>query len=312
MIKSASRKILSLITAGCIVLLLTGIALYLLAQSLLAQIVTTQLHQAGFSNAKIDDVRLYADGIVIKSIQLNDQTHLTGIFTPQSAPDIAKHGLKNIIIKLWDQTLLSLDDLPTHWPFAQLETLTIETMKLNIALPVQNVVLTGTVKSLRPAPANIVLVMPFDTQDDAYNLQGKLELVLDHGQLMSLDVNLDEGGFASSDLSLKRMTGWLNTQFSATAGPAMQAQFMAGAVNYNGESFADGMVQYSRDNTDAALWTVNLNRAAENYFNTWSIKPTRDNRFAVQVAAQRGAQSKSAVLISAAPLRLEPLLPAVH
>ena len=296
-------------------LLVVGLAvgliiLYVLAQSLLGNVLTLQLRQAGFPQATADHVRIYVDGIVIGHIQLNEKTHLHGVFTPQSPPDIAQHGLRHVIVKQWEQTIATVDDIQVKWPFPKLADLSVEDMRLTLNLPQQTLTLSGTLKSLQPDTSHMVLLLPFDIQDEAYALQGKIEMDLENGQPTSIDVNLEDGSYQSQSLALKRLSGWFNAQMTPQQPIQVQAQFIAGSVLYNGQSFADGMIQYSRENTDSTQWTVTLNRAAENYFNSWVIKPTHDQRFAIQTASQSGPENKTAVMITAAPLQLEPLLPA--
>lgn len=303
-----SKRFYGLAAGGLIVILLAGIVLYISVQSLVAQIIQGQIRQQGYPSAEIDDVGLYLDGIVIQQIKLNDQVILKDVFTPQSAPDIAKHGIRHLIVRQWEQSIAGKQQIPARWPFPHAESVSVENMSLHITLPQQVVTLSGTLKSLQPEAGNLVLLLPFDVAETGYMLQGKLEIAIEKGQISAIDINLDEGSYQSADLSLKRMSGWFNAQFADQAVSQIQAQFMAGSALYGGQNFADAMVQYSDSAAEQTQWTVNLNRAAENYFNSWVIKPTTDGRYAVQVASQLGNETKSAVMISGVPLQMVPLL----
>ena len=296
------------ILAGCT---LIAVTLYMLAQSLLGNVIQTQLNQVGYTQATIGQVRIYWDGIVVDAINPDSHIQWHTIFIPQTAPDIAEHGIQHMIIKQWDQTIDSITDIPTQWPLPHLVDFTVENINIYLHVPEQAITLTGTLKSLQPDADHLVLVLPFDVQQNAYHLQGKLEIDLERGRMNSIDIDVDEGLYQSDAITLKRLSGWFNAQFANAHVSQVQTQFLSGSVLYNGESFADGMLQYSRDDTNSTQWTITLNRAAEDYFNTWVIKPTADGRYAIQAATQNSAKQKSAVMISAAPLRLEPLLPMV-
>lgn len=308
--KRFSKRLSLIMGAVFVGIVILAILAYVSAQTLTLRIVESQLHRNGYPAAEISNLRLYLDGIVIGHVQLNAHVMLTDLFTPQSAPDLAQNGLRHIIVRHWDQTITDTTQLTSAWPFPKAESLSVETMDLHLSLPLQTVTLSGTLKSLQPEPGNLVLVLPFAANDPSYTLDGKLEITLENGVLTAVDINVDDGAYESATVSLKRLSGWFNAQFDANRIAQIQSQFLAGSALYNNQPFADAMVQYSHDADNAAQWTVNLNRAGDGYFNSWVIKPTTDRRYAIQIASQNKTTSKSSVMISAAPLQLEPLLPA--
>jgi hypothetical protein len=269
---------------------------YAATASLVENVVEQTVKRAGFATAKVSQPHIYLDGIVFNEIILNDQIKLQDVFIPQSAPNIGKVGIQRMIIRHWDQT------------FPALQSLTVEDIKLHMALPLQKITLSGTLKSLRPDDKRLALTMQFSQKEKNLSLEGNIEILVENGQLSSADVNIEDGFFESKDVSLKRVSGWFNAQFSRQQEPQIKAQYMAGSALYNGQVYPDGMVQYSRSSTEPTQWTVTLNRAANDYFNSWTIKPARDGRYAIQAASQNGPQTRSSVMVSAAPLVLEPLI----
>jgi hypothetical protein len=305
-----SRRVLIYIgsIAACVTLVV--FLLYLAAQHLLGNVVIAQLRQAGYPQARITGLRLYVDGVVIEHVYLDDKTQLHELYTPQSAPSVAQQGIEQLIIRSWEQNIPAFNKLTLHWPFPYLTRLSIEKMQLHLGLPLQPVMLEGTVKSLQPDAGNLVLLMPFAIDQDTYQLHGTMELNLAKGMIQTVDLNLEDGFYQSPSMALRRLNGWMNIQAMTPEKLQAEAQFTAGAAHYNGYDFADGMAQYSHFVGTEGQWTVTLNRQAQEYFNTWVIKPTTmADRYAIQIAAQQGAVTKTRTLVTGTPVRLDLLLP---
>lgn len=289
-------------------LLVVAVVLYLLAQGLVSNVLGMQIKHAGYPQAKIEGLHLYADGIVIDKITLNDKTVLRELFTDQSAPSIAQNGLKQLIIRHWDQNVTDMKSLSLNWPFPQIKRLSVEHMKLKLDLPQQDLVISGTVKSLQTDDDNMALLMPFTLEEANYHLGGNMEIALHQGKIEAVDFNLEDGSYQNDNMMFKRLSGWMNIQVAEQDVKA-EAQFTSGVAHYQGLDFADGMAQYSYASGQSGQWTVTLNRPSQNYFNTWVIKETtRADRYAIQVAAQKDKETKTRTMISGLPLVLPVLL----
>ncbi|HEY1095802.1 MAG TPA: hypothetical protein VGF14_01020 [Alphaproteobacteria bacterium] len=291
-------------------ILVIGVALYLLAQSLAAKVLEMQIKRAGYPQAEISGLHLYMDGIVIDKLKLDDKTELRELYTDQSAPSIAQNGVKQLIIRYWDQHVTDMKSLALNWPFPQIKRVSIENMQLKMDLPLQDIMLQGTVKSLQSDDHNIALLMPFAIEKENYHLSGNMEIALYDGKIETIDFNLEDGSYHDENVMLKRLNGWMNIQLSAEREIKTEAQFTSGSVHYQGNDFADGMAQYSYASGQSGQWTVTLNHPSQDYFNTWVIKETtRPGRYAVQIAAQMGKDTKTRTMVSGLPLVLQLLAP---
>ena len=298
---------LYLLGAACVVIAALGaFALYNMAQSLTANIITNNLKQAGYPQAEVKDVRIYMDGIVIGEVYLNENLHLYDLFTPQSAPALATDGVRQLIIRRWVQTVNTVSPDVLEWPFPNIERVSIEEAQMTLVMPLEKIQLEGTVKSLDTGDSRLALLMPFNARHKTYQASGKMEIDLDKGEIATVDINIEDGWYKTADMNLKRLNGWLNIQNRKEA-PRIEAQIVAGAVQYAGRDFVDGTIQYMLPDGSAPQWTVTLNQPAQNYFNTWVIKPTNDDRYAIQAATQKGNQTATRTFIPAAPFALEPL-----
>lgn len=302
-----SRRVIWAMGSLAAVLVVSGV-FYVLAQSMVGQLLQTQIRRAGFPQAGVSGVRLYMDGIVIRHVDLNEQTHLTDLFTPQSGPDLARHGLQRLIIREWSQTIPDAESVRMHWPFPRLERVFIEKTRLTFKTPLRDIVIEGAVKSLQPDAETLALLMPFTVSHDDYALNGRMDMSVVRGEIASLDINLDDGFFNDDRLQMKRLSGWLNMQPDDGDVPQIKAQLLSGAVSYAGQSFSDATLQYGRSTAEPTQWTVALNRASDQYFNTWVIKPATRNRYVMQIATQAGDQTKTETMVTVAPLVLQPLL----
>lgn len=175
-----------------------GAAFYTLREK-----VAHDLHRA-----EIQGFKLFLDGIVIDRIKSGPMVFSRVYFhgNPWQLYRAQPDYINILHAQIMAGNILSA---PIDWPLSPDIPLVVEKLSFSLPLMGRDMAMDGTAKQDPETP----LLIDFQSQDKALDLQGQVEIRLDKNRIGSVDLEFHDASIDLDGLQTKRMSGWLSYSF---------------------------------------------------------------------------------------------------